>query len=148
MMKNSSLKAPIQLLAIKAQELALLEQKVTQVKAQLKAEEETLQTLSQYIDDYSNINDASWPNQDTDSALQRLKNGSRFISNLQLALIQQRSKVSRCAGVYEKLLAEWRLKSQTKQKLNELIVERKAAIRHSAELRDDQLQNDDWVANR
>lgn len=126
----------------------MLEQKLTQARIQLNSEEQTLQTLNQYIADYSNINNASWPNHEPDSALHRLKNGSRFIANLQLALMQQQSKIAQFSNHYEKLLAEWQVKSESKQQLTDLIAERKLMGKREADHREDQLQNDDWVANR
>lgn len=150
-MSKFSSKAPAQLLAIKSQALLSLEQNLSDARLQLQQEENTLTTLRQYIEDYSSINGTDWKNSNPEinktpvGAVPRLKNGSRFLANLQIALHQQQVKIDRSRDRYHELMKIWQIKKQEKQKLSDLVAEKKQIDRLSYELKQEQIENDDWV---
>lgn len=135
-------KAYAQLLALKQQELARVERQVSSSRQAWQNESQTLETLLSYQQDYRSLNQTQWQDTDSLSTLQRLKNGSRFTANLSQAIAQQQKKTQQREQSYQKTLNQWKSKSQLKQKLEDIIEEKRLAMIVDQERRLEQLESE------
>lgn len=142
-MANPS-KAYAQLLALKQLELARAEREVSSTRETWQKESETLQTLLSYQQDYHALNQAEWKGKAKDplSPLHRLKNGSRFSANLSLAINQQKKKKQQFEQIHRHALDTWKNKKQLKQRLEDIIEEKRLSMRVDQERRQEQLDSE------